>query len=250
MRTIDLNCDMGESFGPWKMGDDEGIMPYITSANVACGGHAGDPDVMLATVRSAKSYGVHVGAHPGYPDLRRFGRRPMKLARDELFALVLSQVGALYGVLRGENQELCHVKPHGALYNQACADPELAGWVAEAVAAFSKDLLLFGLPGSYLESAAQEKGLRFVAEGFADRTYEPNGSLRDRKYPDSLLRDPELAARNALSLANGQVVAHDGSVLHLQVGTLCVHGDTPGAAGIAAEVHRSLEAAGFQVAAV
>lgn len=249
MTRIDLNCDMGESYGPWKMGDDEGIMPSISSANVACGAHAGDPDVMLATVRLAKRYGVRVGAHPGYADLRGFGRRSMKLTPDEVRALVLTQVGALFAVARSESVDLSHVKAHGALYNQACEDAQLAGAVARALADFSRELSLFGLPGSKLEEAAGEQGILFVAEGFADRAYEPNGLLRDRKHHDSLLSDPVKAAENALNLARGRVVACDGSVLDMRVDTLCIHGDTYGAPSIARQVRAALEAAGFEIRA-
>src|SRR5438477_2168286 len=140
MRTIDLNCDMGESFGPWKMGDDEAIMPYITSANVACGAHAGDPDVMTATVRLAKSYGVSVGAHPGYPDLRGFGRRPLSMPRDEVINMLLYQLGALWAIARAEDMALRHVKPHGALCNRACEDRTLADAVVEAIGRFSQSV--------------------------------------------------------------------------------------------------------------
>jgi 5-oxoprolinase (ATP-hydrolysing) subunit A len=247
MRAIDLNCDMGESFGPWKKGADEAIMPHITSANVACGAHAGDPGTMAATVRLAKSHGVAVGAHPGYPDLAGFGRRPMALTRDEVIHSLLYQMGALWAIARSEGVELSHVKPHGALYNKACEDVELAGAVVEAVLLFSTSLPLVGLPGSRLEQVARERGLAFRFEGFADRAYEPNGSLRDRKLADALLSTPRIAASQALHLAHGSVVCHDGTMLALEVDTICIHGDTPGAPEIAAEVHRQLVLAGFKL---
>ena len=249
MRTIDINCDMGESFGPWKMGDDAGIMPYITSANVACGGHAGDPDVMRATVRLAKSHGVAVGAHPGYPDLRGFGRRPMVMTGEEVVNTLLCQIGALAAICRAEHVDLRHVKPHGALYNQACADAELATAVVDAVWRFSPGLPILGLPRSQLETAAGTRGIPFVAEGFADRAYEPNGSLRARHYADALLTDPRLAATQAVALARGEATAHNGAKLALSIDTLCVHGDTPGAAMIAGAVRDALQHAGFTVAA-
>ena len=247
MTTIDLNCDMGESFGPWKMGDDAALMESISSASIACGAHAGDPDVMLATVRLAKRHGVAVGAHPGYFDLRSFGRRFIRLDGDEVMAMVLYQVGALSAIARAAGVELSHVKAHGALYNEACRSVDLAAAFTGAVELFSRELPVFGLPGSELEKACAEAGLPFVREGFADRAYEPNGSLVDRKQPYSLLIDPQSAAQNALDLARGHVRAHDGTDLSMQVDTLCVHGDTPGAAEIAREVRRTLMNAGFTI---
>lgn len=238
---------MGESFGPWKMGEDEAIMPYITSANVACGGHAGDPDIMRRTVRMAKQHGVSVGAHPGYPDLGAFGRRPFVMGREEVVNTLLYQISALAGIARAEGIELRHVKPHGALYNTACVDVELADAVAEAVAAFASTLVLVGLPGSELEAAAGRHNLAFASEGFADRAYEPNGLLRDRRYSDALLTDPNAAARQAVALAQGYATAHNGATLSLKVETLCIHGDTPGAPRIAEAVRAALEDAGFTV---
>jgi UPF0271 protein len=248
--SIDLNCDMGESFGPWKMGQDSDMMPHITSANIACGAHAGDPDVMAATVRLAVDHSVAIGAHPGYPDLRWFGRRPMRLTHAEVVNLLLYQLGALWAVVRAAGAELHHVKPHGALYNQACEDASLAGAVAEGVSRFSRSLYLVGLPNSALARAADESGLSFLSEGFADRRYEPNGSLRDRRYADSLLTDPEEAASQALSLALGSVLTHGGASLDLRVDTLCIHGDTPGAPQIAQKVRARLQAGGIMVAPV
>jgi 5-oxoprolinase (ATP-hydrolysing) subunit A len=247
MSVIDINCDMGESFGPWKKGQDEAIMPFITSANVACGAHAGDPDTMAATVRLAKRHGVAVGAHPGYPDLLGFGRRPMALNRDEVVHSLLYQIGALWAIARSEGVELSHVKPHGALYNLACEDRELADAVVEALARFSPGLPLVGLPASQLELAAAGCNLPFKREGFADRAYEPNGSLRKRRHADALLTAPEVAAAQAVKLAGGSVVAHDGTVLQLRIDTICMHGDTPGAADIARQVRQELESAGFEV---
>jgi UPF0271 protein len=247
MKSIDLNCDMGEGFGPWKMGDDEAVMPFITSANIACGAHAGDPDVMLATIRLAKKHGVAVGAHPGYFDLRNFGRLPATLTSDQVAAMLIYQVGACAGLAGTEGLEIHHIKPHGALYNQACTDRELAKVIAISIARFSKTVPLVGLPNSYMEEAAAASGIPYRREGFADRAYEPNGLLRDRNHPDALLKDPDAAARNAVSLAGGQVTAVDGSVADLIVDTICVHGDTPGAPQIARRVRERLEEAGFAV---
>jgi 5-oxoprolinase (ATP-hydrolysing) subunit A len=249
MRSIDINCDMGESFGAWKMGSDSAIMPHITSANIACGAHAGDPQVMAATVRMAKVHGVAAGAHPGYPDLLGFGRRRMSMADDELKYWILVQLGALAAVARAEGVELSHVKPHGALYNVACADRRVAATVAQAVRSFSTTLPIFCLPNSFLEAEARENGLSAVREGFCDRAYEPDGSLADRSLPGAVRGDPHLAAGQAAQLAAGRVTSRDGSVLSLQVETVCVHGDTPGAPEIAAAVRKRLESEGYAVAA-
>jgi UPF0271 protein len=202
---------------------------------------------MAATVRLAKQHRVAVGAHPGYPDLLGFGRRPMALSREEVVHSLLYQMGALWAIARSEGVELSHVKPHGALYNLACEDRELADVVVEAIARFSPSLPLVGLPDSQLESVAAERHLPFRREGFADRAYEPFGSLRDRKHLDALLTSPEIAAAQAAKLAGGSVVAHDGTVLQMRIDTICIHGDTPGAATIARQVRHELESAGFQV---
>jgi len=247
--SIDLNCDMGESFGLWTLGADEALMPFITSANIACGGHAGDPDVMTATVRLAKRHGVAVGAHPGYPDLKFFGRRPMLYSGDEVISLLLYQLGALWAIARGEGVDLRHVKPHGALYNSACADPELAVAVCAAVRRFSTEVYLVGLPNSEMQAAAEERGQPFLAEGFADRAYEPNGSLRDRRLPDSMRGEPLDAGKHAVALAGGTITAFDGTHINAQVATICIHGDTPGAPEIARTVREALSAAGYRVQA-
>ena len=248
-RAIDLNCDMGESYGRWTLGDDAQMMQHISSANVACGAHAGDPDVMARTVRLARDAGVAIGAHPGYPDLPGFGRRALSLSPEELRNSLLCQLGALGAIARAERCELSHVKPHGALYNQACANADLARWVVAGLALFSRELPLVGLPGSYLEEAAGELGLRYLREGFADRAYEPNGSLRDRRMHGAMRDDPEDAAQQAVKLATGFVDAYDGGRISLQVDTMCVHGDTPGAVAIARAVREALEAEGIRVAA-
>ena len=249
MKSIDLNCDMGESFGPWKMGRDEEIMPHISSANIACGGHAGDPDVMTTTVRLAKRCAVSVGAHPGYPDLRSFGRRPMRFSSDEIVSLILYQLGALWAIARGEGVELRHVKPHGALYNSACAERDLAVAVCEAIRRFSAEVYLVGLPRSELQATAEELGQPFLAEGFADRAYEPNGSLRDRNLPGAMREDPVTAARQAVALASGTVTSFDGTLLKTPVDTICLHGDTPGAPEIARAVRQALDGTGYTVQA-
>lgn len=246
--AIDLNADVGESYGAWVMGADADLMPLITSANVACGAHAGDPLTMWRTVALAKRHGVAVGAHPGYPDRDGFGRRDLPMTPYELEASLLAQMGALSAIAGGLGIQLTHVKPHGALYNRAAADIELAAAVAGAVARLPKRLTLVGLAGSALIDAALAAGLPVADEAFADRAYEPDGSLRSRDLPGAVHTDPTLAAAQAVSIAgDGRVRAHDGSTLEIRADTICIHGDTPGAAAIARAVREALEAAGIEV---
>jgi len=247
VRRIDLNADMGESFGLWRIGADEALMPYITSANVACGAHAGDPSVMWATVRLARWHGVAVGAHPGYADLQGFGRRSIQMTPDEVAGLVLYQLGALWAIARAEGVELRHVKPHGALYNSASSDRQLAEAIAQAVWRFSTSLPLVCLADSQMERAARDVGLPVAREGFADRAYEPTGLLASRSTPGSLLSSPADAASQAVGLASGKVIARDGTELSLHVDTICIHSDTPGAAEIARSVRAALTGAGYEV---
>jgi UPF0271 protein len=248
MPTIDLNCDCGESFGPWTMGDDAGVLPYVTSANIACGGHAGDPNVMRRTVRLCKELGVAIGAHPGYPDMQGFGRRSLSLSLAEVENSVLAQIGALHAITRAEGLELRHVKAHGALYNDAARNPALAAAIARAVAAFSRDLVLVGLAGSELIAAGIEASLPVAREAFADRTYEPDGSLRNRAHPDALITDPAHNLAQAVAIAlHGQITCVTGAVIPVQAETLCIHGDTPGAAARAAALRRGLEKAGVTI---
>ncbi|MDQ3707110.1 MAG: LamB/YcsF family protein [Chloroflexota bacterium] len=248
-RTIDLNADVGESFGAWPMGHDREIMPFITSANVACGGHAGDPNVMAATVRLAASHGVSVGAHPGYPDLAGFGRRAMAFSPEEVRHFVLYQVGALWAIGRACGIELRHVKPHGALYNMAARDRATAEAIAGAVRDFSRELPLMCLAGSLAEEVSRDIGLPTLAEGFADRAYEPGGVLRDRKLPGSVHHDAATVAEQVVGLAGGELRTVDGSTLRVQVDTICLHSDTPAAALFAQVARQALEEAGFRVAA-
>ena len=247
---MDLNADLGESFGRWTLGDDERLVAHITSANLACGFHAGDFRVMEATVAVCRRAGVAVGAQPGYPDLLNFGRQPMAFDPDEVESLVRYQIGALEAFCRAHGIEMQHVKPHGALYNQAAADPALAAAIARATAKFSRDLALYGLASSEpMASAAAEARLRFVPEAFADRRYFADGSLQPRSEPGSLLTDPADAAAQAVSIAvDGHLSAADGSQVTLRAESICCHGDTPGAIEIAASVRRALEGAGVTVA--
>lgn len=250
-RHVDLNCDMGESFGAWKMGDDEKMMRTITSANIACGAHAGDPVVMRHTVRLAREHNVGVGAHPSLPDLAGFGRREMKLEPHEVEGLVLYQLGALWAIARAEGVALRHVKPHGALYNIAARDGTIADAIARAVHAFDPSLVLFGLAGSLMLPAGEAEGLRVASEVFADRAYEHDGSLASRRKPGSVIHDPsEVAARAVQMVRDGCVVAISGESIAVRADTICVHGDTPGAPDLARRIRAALEAAGIDVRAV
>jgi UPF0271 protein len=245
---IDLNCDMGESFGAYALGADEALMPLVTSANIACGYHAGDPMVMDRTVRLALRYGVGIGAHPGFPDLMGFGRRAMHLRTEEIENYVLYQVGALEAFARSVGAELIHVKPHGALYNMAARDPAIAQAVARGVARAGPHRILVGLAGSALIQAAAEVGLSAAREGFADRAYLPDGALAPRHLPGAVIKDPEQAADQAVSIAlRREVRTVDGQVIPLVADTLCIHGDTPGAVEIARAVRRRLEDVGVEV---
>jgi UPF0271 protein len=248
---IDLNSDLGESFGPWPMGQDAALMASISSANVACGFHAGDPTSMRTTIALAKRSGVAIGAHPGFPDLVGFGRREMTVAPAEVEDLVLYQVSALSGMAAAQGMTLQHVKAHGALYNMACRDRALAEAIARAVAALDSSLILFGLPKSELLMAGERAGLRVAGEVFADRAYERDGSLASRRKPGSVIHDPAAVVERAVRMVRDhQVVALDGSVIALDADTICLHGDTPGAADLARAVRAGLEAAGITVASL
>ena len=248
---IDINSDMGESFGAYTIGHDAGLMRAITSANIAAGFHAGDPSVLRDTIRLAKASGVAIGAHPGFPDLVGFGRRELNATPRETEDFVLYQVAAVAGVAAAEGMRLQHVKPHGALFNMAVRNAELADAIARAVAAFDRSLILFGLPGSEILRAGRAAGLRVAAEIFADRAYEPDGTLASRKKPGSVIHDPNVVVSRAVSMVkDGSVVAVDGSVVKLGADTICVHGDTKGSDELAARLRRAFEDAGITVAPV
>jgi 5-oxoprolinase (ATP-hydrolysing) subunit A len=249
---MDLNADLGESFGRWTLGDDQRLVAHITSANLACGFHAGDFRVMETTVALCRRAGVAVGAQPGYPDLLGFGRRPMPFEPDEVESLVRYQIGALEAFCRANGVEMQHVKPHGALYNQAAADEALARAVARATARVDRGLVLVGLASSAaMRRAAEEAGLRYAAEAFADRAYEPDGSLRPRSLPGAVITEPEEAAVQALRIArDGVVPSAGGATVALRADTLCLHGDNPHALAIARAVRRALDAAGIEVRAL
>ncbi len=246
---IDLNSDLGESFGPWPMGQDAALMDSISSATVACGFHAGDPGAMRATIELARQKGVAIGAHPGFPDLVGFGRREIKATPAEVEDMVLYQVAALAGMASAKGSRLQHVKPHGALYNMACRDRALADAIAKAVAAFDRSLILFGLPNSELLRAGAAAGLPVAAEVFADRAYDPDGSLAARSKPGSVIHDTGTVVERAIKMVrDGHVVAVDGSTIKVKADTICLHGDTPGAAEHARAVRRGLESAGIRIA--
>ncbi len=245
---VDLNADIGESYGAYVIGDDEALLASVTSASVAAGFHAGDPGVLRRTIRAAHAHGVAVGAHPGFQDLPGFGRREMRLSPADAEDLVLYQIAAVAGVAQSEGVRLQHVKPHGALYNMAATDAGLAAAIARAVRAFDRSLILFGLPGSALLDAGRAEGLRVAAEAFADRAYQRDGKLAPRGAGQSVITDPSLVVDRALRMVTeGVVIGIDGSPVPIVADTLCVHGDTPGAGRLAASLRRGLEAAGVAV---
>ena len=250
MNRIDLNADLGESFGAWRMGDDAGVMPWITSANIACGFHAGDPLTMRTTVALCARHGVAIGAHPSLPDLQGFGRREMKIAPDEAYAQTLYQLGALHALTRAAGMHLHHVKPHGALYNMAARDRALADAIAAAVRDFDPLLILVGLAGSALVDAGRGAGLIVQREGFCDRRYRADGSLAPRSEPGAVIEDVDAAVAQAVSIATrGEAVTRDGETVRIEADTLCVHGDRANAAQFAERLRRALEHAGARIVA-
>lgn len=251
MRSVDLNCDMGESFGAWRIGADDAVMPHITSANIACGFHGGDPGVMRRTVAAAKSAGVAIGAHPGLPDLVGFGRRTMDVTPAEVYDLVVYQVGALGAFAAAAGAKLQHVKPHGALYNMAAADVELSDAIAEAVRDVDRTLVLFGLAGSPMIHAGERAGLRTAQEVFADRNYMNDGSLVSRRRDDAMVTEVAEAADRALMMVReGKVRTVEGSVIAIHADTICIHGDGRNAVAFAHAIRSRLEDAGIAVRAL
>ncbi len=248
MAEIDLNADLGESYGAWTLGDDDSLLDAVTSANVACGFHAGDPATMVRTVAAALERGVAIGAQVSYPDLVGFGRRDMELAPDEIIADVLYQIGALEGITRAAGGHVGYVKPHGALYNRAARDPVVATAIATAIDRYDAGLPMVMLAGSTGLQAAADAGVKVVPESFADRGYTADGRLVSRREPGALVTSPdEVVARVLRMVTDGTVVAIDGSVLQLGARSVCVHGDTPGAAALARRVRAALEDAGVEV---
>ena len=248
MKRIDLNCDMGEVPKAISDGTQEALMPFLTSVNVACGGHAGDLHTMKATVEQALRWRLTVGAHPGYPDRANFGRSELNLPAEKIADSVFEQVRALSKVAADCGAEVSHVKPHGALYNQAAKNRALAQAIVDGIARWSHDVVLVGLAGSAMLGVFQEAGFRIAAEAFVDRRYETDGTLRSRGFDDALIRDPMDAAEQALSIAQqGTVLGRDGAQIAVSAETLCIHGDTPGAVQIAAAVAAALRNAGVDL---
>lgn len=242
MRAIDLNSDLGESFGAYTLGLDEALMGFVTSANVACGWHAGDPLVMEKTVRCAERAGVAVGAHPGYPDLMGFGRREMKVTAEEAYTYVLYQLGAIDAFVRANGSKLQHIKPHGALYNQACKDQKLASAICRAAQVFDPALIVLAPYSSAFRTAAEAIGQPFAAEFFADRAYLPDGSLVPRSQPGAVIHDPEEACRRVLQMTRqGTVMCNDGSELSMRCVSVCVHGDNEAALATVRSIRAALE---------
>ena len=251
MKWIDLNCDMGEIPAAIADGTQESLMPFLSSVNVACGGHAGDESAMKATIEQALRWKLAIGAHPSYDDRAHFGRREQQLPAAAVAEMVFEQVRALGRVAADCGTRLAHVKPHGALYNQAAREPMLAAAIADGVGRWDPRLVLVGLAGSLTLDTYRQAGFEVAAEAFADRRYEADGSLRSRQHDDSLIRAPEEAAQQALRVAQGgEVIAHGGAKIPVNAQTICIHGDTPGALEIVAAVAQQLRQAGFELRAL
>lgn len=250
MKRIDLNCDLGESFGAWHMGDDDALLALISSANIACGFHAGDPAIMRRTVEQAVKQGVAIGAHVSLPDLQGFGRREMNVSADEVQAMTLYQIGALHAFAQAAGTRLAHVKPHGALYNMAARDRSLAEAIARAVHAFDPQLQLFALAGSALIDAGRAVGLPVAAEAFADRRYLADASLQSRREAGAVIDDASMATAQAIGIArDGVVQAANGQQIKLHADTLCLHGDGAHAVALAQQLREALRRSGLCIAA-
>lgn len=242
---------MGESFGAWRMGRDAELMDYVSSINIACGFHAGDPTVIAETIKTALKKGVSVGAHPSYPDLQGFGRREMALSPEEVFDVVLYQIAAVKGICEAYGIKLHHVKPHGALYNRAAKDPALAKAIVKAVKTLDKNLVFYGLAGSHLISEAEKIGLKTASEVFADRTYQPDGTLTPRTEPGALIENAERAVAQVLEMVKDQTVtAVSGEKIPIKADTVCIHGDTPQAPEFARTIRERLIKNGIEVSAI
>lgn len=247
-RCIDLNCDVGESFGAYTIGSDAEILRHVTSANIACGFHAGDPATMRRTVRLAVENKVAIGAHPGLPDLVGFGRREMQVSAQEVYELVLYQVGALAAFARGAGTAVSHIKPHGALYNIATKDGGIAQAIAQATRDFDPTCVLVGQSGSQLIEAGRAAGLNTASEAFGDRTYQADGSLTPRHLPNALISDPSIAAERVMRMVlEGKIESQQGTDVPISTDTICIHGDSPGAADLAKAIRARLEQHGIKV---
>jgi UPF0271 protein len=242
MPTIDLNCDMGESFGAWKMGSDEALMDHVTSVNIACGFHAGDPSTIRSTIDTAIAKGVAIGAHPSYPDLQGFGRRNMAIPPNEVYEIVLYQVAALKGMCEALGSRLHHVKPHGALYNHAAKSAEISSAIVAAVKAVDQSLIFYGGSGTVMISSADRIGLKSASEVFADRSYQSDGSLTPRDRPGALIDDPAVAAKQALQMVkDAEVTTMTGETIPMKAETICIHGDGPHALDFATTLRKAFD---------
>ncbi len=247
MPRFNLNADMAEGYGPWTMGDDEGLLAIVQSANIACGFHAGDPNIMARVMTAATTHGVSIGAHPGFYDLHGFGRRPMKLTHAEIEHLVAYQTGAALAIADLVGAKLTHIKAHGALNNMACADRGMADAIARATKAAAPELIMLAPALSALAEASQDHGLTTAIEVFADRAYMPDGQLAPRSRPDAMIHDPQEALTNCLRMmGDGTIIALDGSKLAIEAHSICVHGDEPSAIAMAKHVCDGLKDAGFE----
>ncbi len=245
---VDLNCDMGESFGAYKMGNDEEILDFVTSANIACGFHAGDPSTMRKTVKLALEKGVGIGAHPGFQDLTGFGRRNFSVTPQEAYEIVVYQIGALFGFVKAEGGVMQHVKPHGALFNMAATDASLSEAIAEAVYAVNPELVLFGLSGSEIVKAGEKIGLRTANEVFSDRTYQADGTLTNRKEANALITDTETAIHQVVRMVKeGKVTSISGKEVLIQADTVCIHGDGLHALDFAQRISQDLNSSGIDI---
>ena len=250
-KTINLNADLGEGFGPWQMGDDAAMLDIVASANIACGGHAGDANTMRRTVRLAQERGVSIGAHPSYPDLQGFGRRAMAMAPEELESHVAVQIGALAGIATLEATRVTHVKPHGALNNLACVDRSVADTICRAMRAVDRTLILLAPAASQLVLAGRAAGLAVVEEIFADRAYLPDGQLVPRTRSDAMIHGPAACLAHVLAMLDaGALIATDGTRIPTPIGSICVHGDNPDAVAVARHLREQLEHQGYRVASL
>lgn len=250
MKSVDLNCDMGESFGAYRIGNDKAILRYVSSANVACGFHAGDPGTMRKTVQMALEAGVAIGAHPGFADLVGFGRRNMEISPEEAYDLVVYQIGALQGFVRAEGGVMHHVKPHGALYNMAATRPALAESIALAIYKVNPELVLYGLAGSELTRAGEKIGLATAHEVFADRTYQQDGTLTPRNQPNAMITDQQQSLQQVIRMVrDGLVLTQEGVDIPIQADTICIHGDGAHALEFAQSIREALLVAGIPIVA-
>jgi 5-oxoprolinase (ATP-hydrolysing) subunit A len=248
MLSVDLNCDMGESYGSFKIGNDAEVLKYISSANIACGYHAGDHNVMMDSVKKAKKLGVNIGAHPGFLDLQGFGRREMTLGTEEIYNLTIYQIGALEAIAKVCGTKVRHIKPHGALYNIAARDKSVADAIAQAVKDCDAGLVLFGLAGSELVKSGEEKGLKVAQEVFADRSYQADGTLTPRSLPGAVIEDAAVAIKRVLRMVReGKIEASDGTDIEIKADTICVHGDEPKALQFVMNLRKALRDEGIAV---